>query len=231
MDRSSAATEVSSREGEEGLASDFACFGKLPGVGDFVSRRMPYALQQFWDRWLAGGMEALKIGNTTSGWGLWHNTPSWAFLLPAQPGVPWAQFGVMAPSCDRVGRNFPFLVCARLQVGEIESAVLRIAGVALAWSQAIEQAQRERQSMDVFDAAMESARMQGLALASMPGDVERTLPRGMNPTHLPWPDMAKVFDPKGAESYWWSVPPASTGFQARTHVGALNSTHFLGLCS
>ncbi len=115
--------------------------------------------------------------------------------------------------------------------GQIESAIAHIAAMALAWCQAIEQVQRGRQGIDVLDAAMESARLRSLAEAPIAEDVERTLPRGMNPSHLPWPDIAKVFDPQGCESYWWSVPPASTGFQACTHAGALNSAHFLGLCA
>ncbi len=231
MDRSSAAAEPGVQESGDGLASDFACFGKLPGVGDFFSRRMPYAVQQFWDHWLADGMQALRVGNTASGWEFWRNTPSWAFVVPALPGVPWAQFGVMAPSCDRVGRNFPVLVCSTLLAGKIESAIVRAAGVALACCQAIEQVQRERQGVEALDAAIESARMQMLAATDAADDVERTLPRGMNPSHLPWPDLSKVFDPNGNESYWWSVPPASTGFRARIHGGALNSAHFLALCA
>ncbi len=232
MDRASAASaDDCVPEPGPGLASEIACFGKLPGAGDFVSRRMPYALQQFWDHWLAGGMQALRLGNPASGWEFWRNAPSWAFMVPAQPGVPWAQFGVMAPSCDRVGRNFPFLVCTPLLLGKIESAVPRVAGLALAWCEAIEQVQRERHGVEVLDASIESARSRTLAATPVSEDVERTLPRGMNPSQLPWPDLAAVFDPKGSESYWWSVPPASTGFQARTHAGALNSLLFLGLCA
>lgn len=226
---------MSAMQGSEGVnaapTADFAWFGKLPSAGDFVSRRMPYALQQFWDRWCAAGMELLKAGNQTVGWELWRNTPKWAFLLPAQPGVPVGQVGVLAPSCDRVGRNFPLLVSSPLALDQIAFLLPRVAPLVLAWSDVIEQVQVARQSVDVLDARLETALVETLAAAPASADTEATLPRGMNPATLPWPDLATTFDVQGSESYWWSVPPASTGFRARTHVGGLNAMHFLGLCT
>ena len=57
--------------GTDGATQSFAWFGKLPSAGDFVSRRMPYPLQQYWDQWCANGMEVLKDRNPVSGWALW----------------------------------------------------------------------------------------------------------------------------------------------------------------
>lgn len=214
------------------VRAEFAWFGKLPSAGDFISRRMSYGLQQFWDGWFAVGMEALKSGSVASGWDVWRGAPNWAFLLPAQAGVQTAQLGVWAPSCDRVGRLFPFLVTTSLVAGTADLLLVRAASLALVWSEAITQAQYGRHAMDALDAKLEVTLAEVLAAAPAPEeDADKTLPRGMNPAGLPWPDLARSFDPHGSESYWWSVPPASSGFRARTHVGALNGMQFVGLCA
>ncbi len=232
MSMAHAAENNQARSGaaEGGPGTGFAWFGKVPSAGDFVSRRMPYTLQQFWDRWCASGMEAFKAGNPASGWEFWQGVPKWAFLLPVQPGIATGQFGVMAPSCDRVGRNFPFLVISPLAQGNAATLLPRAAALGLAWSDVIGEAQLGRQGIDVLDARLESALAEVLSSAPAIDDSDRTLPRGMNPVTAPWPDLANTFDPQGSESYWWSVPPASTGFRARTHVGPLSGMHFLALC-
>ena len=208
----------------------FAWFGKLPSAGDFISRRMPYAVQQFWDRWCAASMESLKERNPVSGWGLWGNMPKWAFLLPAQQGVPFGQLGVLAPSCDRVGRNFPFLVTIALTHENFAAIVPRAGLIALAWGAAITEAQMSRSHVESLDAKLATILAQALAQDAPEGDGDVTLPHGVSPLTLPWPELGKNFDMQGSESYWWSVPPAKTGFRARTHNGALTAYHFTSLC-
>lgn len=212
-------------------AQTLAWFGKLPSAGDFISRRMPYAVQQFWDRWCAASMESLKERNPVSGWGLWGNMPKWAFLLPVQPGVPFGQLGVIAPSCDRVGRNFPFLVTTAFLEENVADVVPRAALIGLAWSAAITEAQIARSHIEALDSKL--IEMLGRQLAQeIPGsDGDLTLPPGVSPLTLPWPELTRSFDIRGTESYWWSVPPATTGFRARTHNGPLSTYHFNTLCS
>ncbi|MBD8576615.1 type VI secretion system-associated protein TagF [Pseudomonas syringae] len=89
-------------------------YGKLAGRGDFVSRDLPQAFIQPWDRWLAAGLLASQqqLGND------WLQaylvSPLWRFVLA--PGVcgPQAVAGVLMPSIDRVGRYFPLTVAAVL---------------------------------------------------------------------------------------------------------------------
>jgi type VI secretion system protein ImpM len=219
-----------SKSGSEPATPGFAWFGKMPSVGDFVSRRMPYPLQQFWDHWCAAGLESLKASSVGSGWELWRGSPMWAFLLPAQSGIPLSQLGVFAPSCDRVGRNFPFLVTLPLPNDRTASFLPMAASLGLAWSQVIAQAQMSRQGIDDLDVALESALAGVLANPADCEDSEKTLPRGMSPLTLPWSDLASTFDGQGDESFWWSVPPVSTRFRAKTHIGAPNGMLFLGLC-
>ncbi len=212
-------------------ALSLAWFGKLPSAGDFISRRMPYALQQYWDRWCASSMETLKERNPASGWALWGNMPKWAFLLPAQPGVPFGQLGVLAPSCDRVGRNFPFLVTTKLTDDNIAEFVPRAALIGLAWGSAITDAQMSRSHIEALDARLTEALSQQMALDIPANDGDMTLPPGVSPLTLPWPELSRSFDLRGSDSYWWSVPPATTGFRARTHTGQLTASHFGVLCS
>jgi len=214
----------------ENPTAGFAWFGKLPSVGDFVSRRMPYPLQQFWDHLCAGGMESLKAGGSVSGWDVWRGCPKWAFVLPAQPGIPLSQIGVWAPSCDRVGRNFPFIVTLPLPNERLAAFLPSAASLGLAWGEVIAQAQVARHGIDEVDARLQRALSEVLMSPSSAEDSERTLPQGMNPACLPWSDLPSSFDGAGSDSYWWSVPPAMTRFRARHHTGSLNGMFFLGLC-
>lgn len=213
-------------------SQELSWFGKLPSAGDFISRRMPYAVQQFWDRWCADGMDALKAGTPTSGLAVWGSTPKWAFVLPAQPGVRMGQLGVFSPSCDRVGRVFPFVVCVPVIEGQHGPLLDRAGMLGLAWAQVVAQAQEERLGIDTVDASLQTVLAETLAAdpPAQDDDDESTLPRGISPSTMPWPDLRHSFDLHGSQSNWWSVPPAGTGFQSRVHTGSLKSSHFLDLC-
>jgi type VI secretion system protein ImpM len=207
----------------------FAWYGKLPGSGDFISRRMPYGLQQFWDGWLAMGMESLKERRPVSGWAVWGAMPKWAFLLPCQPSVPIAQLGVLAPSCDRVGRVFPFLATTAVVADNVDVLLPRAGAISLAWSEVIANAQTARSQVEAVDVQLADALATILEDALPVPDGDVTLPHGVSPTSLPWPGLAESFDIGGSESFWWSVPPATTGFRAKTHQGPLNASQFCGL--
>ncbi|MCD9007355.1 type VI secretion system-associated protein TagF [Luteimonas sp. XNQY3] len=142
-------------------------FGKLPGAGDFVQRRLPPVFVDAWDRAfshaVAGARDLLGTGWSEA----WQRAPAWRFLL--SPGVAgaaaWA--GVMLPGCDRVGRCFPMVVAAGLPTGCAAPGVLDdggrwfdlVAGVAAA-------AQRDRG----IDAARFDAAIAALALPPDPQD-------------------------------------------------------------
>ena len=214
---------------EDRRIQSFAWYGKLPGSGDFISRRMPYGLQQFWDGWLAVGMESLKERRPVSGWAVWGTMPKWAFLLPCQPGVPIAQLGVLAPSCDRVGRVFPFLATTAVVADNLSLVLPRAGAISLAWSEVIAHAQTTRSQVETIDLRLADVLATTLAEVAPISDGDVTLPQGVSPTSLPWPGLAETFDIGGSESFWWSVPPASTGFRAITHQGPLNANQFCAL--
>lgn len=102
-------------------------YGKIPGTGDFITRRMPTAFSESWDRWLqsaiAGSRERLG--------GRWRDTylsmPIWRFVLSPGMLTPNAWAGIMVPSVDAVGRYFPLAVASALP-----SASLSIVGTLMA---------------------------------------------------------------------------------------------------
>jgi type VI secretion system protein ImpM len=81
-------------------------YGKIPGTGDFIARRVPASFSEPWDRWLQDAIEGSqqRLG---AGWrDAFLSMPAWRFALG--PGVlgasAWA--GLMVPSVDAVGRYF-----------------------------------------------------------------------------------------------------------------------------
>ena len=91
-------------------------FGKLRALGDFASRRLPPEFIEPWDEWLSEELFAARQALGEDWAEAWANAPTWRFALTA--GVlgsgPW--FGVLMPSVDRVGRQYPLTFAARFPV-------------------------------------------------------------------------------------------------------------------
>ncbi|WP_342238651.1 type VI secretion system-associated protein TagF [Inquilinus sp. OTU3971] len=108
-------------------------FGKLPWLGDFVTRRLPRSFVEPWDDWLQRGMVATReaLGD---GWlDSFLTAPVWRFLLPAGSAGP-AMAGLLMPSVDRVGRYFPLTLASPLGADPGPEAPLLAAG----WFDALE---------------------------------------------------------------------------------------------
>lgn len=89
-------------------------YGKIPATGDFVARRLPALFCEAWDRWLQQAMGGSRDRLGAS----WHDSylsmPVWRFLLSPAMVTPNAWAGLMLPSMDAVGRQFPLTVAAAL---------------------------------------------------------------------------------------------------------------------
>jgi len=85
-------------------------YGKLPVVGDFVSRRLPNEFIKPWDGWLQSAIAASREELGDEWLNSYLTSPIWRFLL--SPGVCGnkAVAGIMMPSVDRVGRYYPLTV-------------------------------------------------------------------------------------------------------------------------
>lgn len=82
-------------------------YGKLPIVGDFVSRRLSREFISPWDQWLQSSMAASREQLGQQWLNNYLTSPLWRFVL--SPGIAgnsgW--MGIVMPSVDRVGRYFP----------------------------------------------------------------------------------------------------------------------------
>ena len=111
-------------------------YGKIPGTGDFVARRVSASFSAAWDRWL----QAALAGSRERLGARWRDSflsmPMWRFVL--SPGMltanAWA--GVMVPSVDAVGRYFPLVVTSALPSASLDLVATLFA--ARAWFSEIE---------------------------------------------------------------------------------------------
>lgn len=110
-------------------------FGKLPGRGDFVQRRLPPDFVAAWDTAFEAAVAAIK-GRLGADWNAaWEAAPAWRFVLA--PGICGASawIGVTSPSVDRVGRGFPMVLAAPVPDGHV---LERIACAGEGWFAALE---------------------------------------------------------------------------------------------
>ncbi|MBK1721552.1 type VI secretion system-associated protein TagF [Thiocystis violacea] len=149
-------------------------YGKLPGLGDFVSRRLPVDFTQPWDLWLR---ESLVSSQTQMGeaWlDIYLTSPLWRFVLSSGVAGQNGWAGVLMPSVDRVGRYFPFTLACPLPAGTDPVCLL----CEPAWLERAEELAlsglEDDWNIDVFDAevvALGAPQPVGLAAdaASAPG--------------------------------------------------------------
>lgn len=190
-------------------------YGKLPGAGDFVNRRMPRALTQAWERWLAQGMAVLQEARRELFVRGTAQTPVWSFASPAGASEGWVQFGCLAPSHDRVGRDYPLVVAYAVSAADYSArwgrlALARLAPMAAALIEAIEHAQ----GADQFDAA----------LAVQMGSVGA--PASAPPAQGGWSNLSASFDPFGATSFWWTNEAENAASRTGVHTGPLDRALF-----
>ncbi|TKB14653.1 MAG: type VI secretion system-associated protein TagF [Mesorhizobium sp.] len=119
-------------------------YGKMPATGDFVTRRLPADFVRVWDRWLAQHIVPLF------GFETWPTDTALRFL--AGPASFGASMGIVVQSADRVGRQFPLSIVARLSEAPLELAY------ADAWFEGVENAalaaQRGELTPDELDSAL-----------------------------------------------------------------------------
>jgi type VI secretion system protein ImpM len=112
-------------------------YGKIPATGDFLARRLPAAFSEAWDRWLqqAMGGSRERLGAR------WHDSylsmPVWRFLLSPGMVTPNAWAGLMLPSVDAVGRQFPLTVAAALPPASLNLPATLLA--AASWYDGLEE--------------------------------------------------------------------------------------------
>jgi type VI secretion system protein ImpM len=89
-------------------------YGKVPILGDFVTRRLPVDFVRPWDAWLQGAMSASQGELGTTWLDVYLTCPVWRFAVSSGVCGMAAWTGVLMPSVDRVGRYFPFTLATEL---------------------------------------------------------------------------------------------------------------------
>ena len=92
-------------------------YGKLPSLGDFITRRLPAQFVQTWDLWLRESLAASQSQLASSWLDHYLTSPLWRFALSAGTAGQTGWIGVLMPSVDRVNRYFPLTLAAPLAPG------------------------------------------------------------------------------------------------------------------
>ena len=193
-------------------------YGKLPCAGDFVHRRLAHRLVSAIDEWLRDGLARLRTSDPQ-----WRNAyesaPIWNCAIPAsvtQSG--FTLVGLISPSHDRVGRDFPLCAGVALPPHASPAALLDGAHEWLAaLGRAVAAARARPTTIEAFDEAVLAIALpigtpNGLSggggddILSILDDSGLDVPTVPMPlAHaLPWPELPLQFDPDGATSYWWT---------------------------
>ena len=193
-------------------------YGKLPCAGDFVHRRLAHRLVSAIDEWLRDGLAMLRTSDPQ-----WRNAyesaPIWNCAIPAsvtQSG--FTLVGLISPSHDRVGRDFPLCAGVALPPHASPAALLDGAHEWLAaLGRAVAAARARPTTIEAFDEAVLAIALpigtpNGLSggggddILSILDDSGLDVPTVPMPlAHaLPWPELPLQFDPDGATSYWWT---------------------------
>jgi type VI secretion system protein ImpM len=85
-------------------------FGKIPSLGDFATRRLPATFIEPWYEWLSAELSEarLVLGDTWPA--IYEQAPISCFSLGSGTVDASAWHGILVPSFDRVGRQFPLTI-------------------------------------------------------------------------------------------------------------------------
>lgn len=101
-------------DGKESLTVGW--YGKIPSLGDFVSRRLPTSFIDIWDTWLQKAMASSREQLGEHWLDLYLTSPIWRFILmPDTCGNAKVWTGILMPSVDKVGRHFPLTIATEIE--------------------------------------------------------------------------------------------------------------------
>ena len=101
----------------------FGAYGKMPALGDFFRLGAEREFVTPWDIWLQTILLAARRSLGARFEDCYMSAPIWRFALPPSIAGTQGVVGVLMPSVDRVGRQFPLTLVA--QTGYDEQAALR----------------------------------------------------------------------------------------------------------
>lgn len=125
----------------------FGAYGKIPAMGDFFRLGAEREFVTPWDIWLQTSLLTARQALGDAFTACYMSAPIWRFALPPSICGTQGVVGVLMPSVDRVGRQFPLTLVA--QTGYDEQAALRN----LIWQDPV-LAMLEALALDALDDAM-----------------------------------------------------------------------------
>lgn len=192
----------------EQAASGF--FGKIPRLGDFVSRGLAHGCITEIDSWLQLGMTRAR--EEQPDWrASYGRTPVWRFLLPRGQWGDTALAGVLIASIDRVGRHFPLVACMSAAAAPEPAAPPRAAAGAEQLARILPPMMNQLQSPEM-----------------MLQEIQRCARDGAG-AHPPLPAVLQMFAAEGSRSVWWSVRHPEQPFLEFAHRGKPDAGLFLRL--
>ncbi|ARE41187.1 Protein phosphatase ImpM [Rhodovulum sp. P5] len=96
------------------MTVEFGAYGKIPAMGDFLRIGLDPGFTRGWDGWLQSAMATARDRLGERWTACYMSAPIWRFTLPAGLLDDDPFLGVTMPSVDRVGRQFPLTLAARL---------------------------------------------------------------------------------------------------------------------
>ncbi|MFZ3582467.1 type VI secretion system-associated protein TagF [Loktanella sp. DJP18] len=85
----------------------FAAFGKIPALGDFIRIAAPPAFTGPRDQWVQAVLVAGRAACGRDWQDIYLSAPIWRFTLSPGLAGPQGVLGIIMPSVDQVGRQFP----------------------------------------------------------------------------------------------------------------------------
>jgi len=169
-------------------------YGKVPDLGDFVSRRLPPTFIDVWDSWSRLLLTSSRAALADAWLAAWLTAPVWHFGLgPGFLGADQA-WGVLIPSVDRVGRHFPFSIVGPTAPHGRPQRDWALAAESLALAALDEGFSPQTLETALADLGPPAPRPPG------PGPASLALPQ--NPGD--WPDLVETAPaPAADETLWW----------------------------
>lgn len=85
-------------------------FGKIPSLGDFATRRLPRTFVNPWDQWLSAELPEARFVLADAWTAIYEQAPISCFSLGLGTLDDQTWHGILVPSFDRVGRQFPLTI-------------------------------------------------------------------------------------------------------------------------